>query len=129
MLLLDTCAFLWLVSSPDNMTREARKQIKASDKLFISLASIWEIAVKVQVNKLQLDLPVEDWVRRSLLYPNLELLPLSPALVVFSTQLPGNFHKDPFDRAIVATAIRENLTLVTRDERILNYGNVKSIAC
>ncbi len=129
MLLLDTCAFLWLMSSPGNMTHAARKRIKESNPLFVSLASIWEIAVKVQANKLQLDLPVEDWVRRSLLYPHLELLQLSPTLVVFSTQLPGAFHKDPFDRAIVAAAIRKNLTLVTRDERILRYSAVKSLAC
>ena len=129
MLLLDTCAFLWQFSAPSSMSREARARLDEADRLAVSLASVWEIAVKVQVGKLQMDLPVEDWVRRSLLHPKIKLLPLSPLLVVFSTQLPGTFHKDPFDRAIVATAIRENLTLVTRDDRMLRYPNVKSLAC
>jgi len=111
------------------MSGEAGTQLDEADRLAVSLASVWEIAVKVQVGKLQLDMPVEDWIRRSLLHPKIELLPLSPMLVVFSTQLPGSFHKDPFDRAIVATAIRENLTLVTRDDRMLRYPNVKSLAC
>ncbi len=129
MLLLDTCAYLWQFSAPSAMSGEARTQLDEADRLAVSLASVWEIAVKVQVGKLQLDMPVEDWIRRSLLHPKIELLPLSPMLVVFSTQLPGSFHKDPIDRAIVATAIRENLTLVTRDDRMLRYPNVKSLAC
>ena len=129
MLLLDTCAYLWQLSDPSTMSGAARTRLDEADRLYVSLASVWEIAVKVQVGKLQLDLPVEDWIRRSLLHPKIELLPLSPLLVVFSTQLPGTFHKDPFDRAIVATAIRENLTLVTRDDRMLRYPNVKSLAC
>ena len=129
MLLLDTCAYLWQFSAPSTLSGEARTRLDEADRLYVSLASVWEIAVKVQVGKLQLDLPVEDWIRRSLLHPKIELLPLSPLLVIFSTQLPGTFHKDPFDRAIVATAIRENLTLVTRDDRMLRYRNVKSMAC
>lgn len=129
MLLLDTCAYLWFFSSPSALSDEAQDRIAESDRLGVSLASVWEVAVKVQVGKLVLDLPVEDWVRRSLLHPKVDLMPLSPLLLVFSTQLPGAFHKDPFDRAIVATAIRENLTLVTRDERMLRYPGVKSLAC
>jgi PIN domain nuclease of toxin-antitoxin system len=129
MFLLDTCAFLWQLSGPAEIVAEARTRLDAADRLGVSLASVWEIAIKVQVGKLRLDLPVEDWIRRSLLYPRIELLPLTPLLVVASTQLPGTFHKDPFDRVIVATAIRDNLTLVTRDERMLSYPNVKSMAC
>ncbi len=129
MVLLDTCAYLWVFSDPSTMTTGARERLEEADRLAVSLASVWEVAVKVQTGKLRLDLPVEDWVRRSLLHPKVELLPLTPLLVVFSTQLPGTFHKDPFDRAIVATAIRDNLTLVTRDERMLRYPGVKSLAC
>jgi len=129
MLLLDTCAYLWRISDPSAMSADAQARTDKADRLCVSLASIWEIAIKVQMGKVRLDVPVEDWVRRSLLHPAIELLPLTPLLVVFSTQLPGVFHKDPFDRVIVATAIRENLTLVTRDERMLRYRNVKSLAC
>ena len=129
MLLLDTCAYLWFFSDRRAMSEEANEQLDGADRFGVSLASVWEVAVKVQVGKLTLDLPVDDWVRRSLLHPAVELLPLTPMLVVFATQLPGVFHKDPFDRAIVATAIHENLTVVTRDTRILAYPSVKALAC
>lgn len=129
MLLLDTCAYLWFFSDRRALSAEANRRLDGNEPIGVSLASVWEVAVKVQVGKLRLDLAVDDWVRRSLLHPRVELLPLTPLLVVLSTQLPGTFHKDPFDRAIVATAIRENLTVVTRDARILTYPSVKSMAC
>jgi PIN domain nuclease of toxin-antitoxin system len=129
MLLLDTCAYLWHYSAPELLPKTVRRKIEKSERFAVSLASVWEVAIKVQVGKLRLDLPVEDWVRRSLGDPSLSLLPITPTLAVYSTQLPAPFHKDPFDRIIVATAIQENLTVVTRDERILGYPNLKVLAC
>jgi len=129
MLLLDTCAYLWYFSAPEQLPIDVRDRLDSGDRFAVSLASVWEVAIKVQLGKLRLDLAVEDWVRRSLSNPCLDLQPLTPTVVVFSTQLPGPFHKDPFDRAIVATAIRENLVVVTRDDRILAYGSVRSVPC
>ena len=129
MLLLDTCAYLWYYSAPELLPKTVRRKIGTAGSFAVSLASVWEVAIKVQVGKLRLDLTVEDWVRRSLSNPDLHLLPITPTLVVYSTQLPAPFHKDPFDRVIVATAIQENLTVVTRDERILFYPNLKVLAC
>ncbi len=129
MLLLDTCAYLLYYSAPELMPKTVRRKIETAEKFAVSLASVWEVAIKVQVGKLRLDLPVEDWVRRSLGNPNLLLMPITPTLAVYSTQLPVPFHKDPFDRVIVATAIQENLTVITRDERILSYPNLKVLAC
>lgn len=129
MFLLDTCAYLWYYSSPELLPKSVRRKIEMSEGFAVSLASVWEVAIKVQVGKLRLDLPVEDWVRRSLSNPDLRLLPITPTLAVYSTQLPAPFHKDPFDRVIVATALQENLSVVTRDERILSYPNLKVLAC
>jgi PIN domain nuclease of toxin-antitoxin system len=129
MFLLDTCAYLWYFSAPEELSAEVRDSLDSGDRFAVSLASVWEVAIKVQLGKLRLDVAVEDWVRRSLSNPCLDLLPLTPTVVVLSTQLPGAFHKDPFDRAIVATARRENLVVVTRDERILSYGSVRSTPC
>jgi len=129
MLLLDTCAYLWHYSAPEILPKVVRRKIETSERFAVSLASVWEVAIKVQVGKLRLDLAVEDWVRRSLSDPSLCLMPISPTLAVYSTQLPAPLHKDPFDRVIVATAIQENLTVVTRDERILTYPNLKVMSC
>ena len=129
MLLLDTCAYLWHYSDPDMLPKTVRRKIEKAEQFAVSLARVWEVAIKVQIGKLRLDLPVEDWVRRSLGNQKLCLLPITPTLAVYSTQLPAAFHKDPFDRVIVATAIQENLTVVTRDERILAYPNLKILAC
>lgn len=129
MFLLDTCAYLWYFSTPEQLPAEVRDCLDSGDRFAVSLASVWEVALKVQLGKLRLDLAVEDWVRRSLSNPCLDLQPLTPTVVVLSTQLPGPFHRGPFGRAIVATAMRENLVVVTRDDRILSYGSVRSIPC
>ena len=129
MILLDTCAYLWFFSEPEAMTDDARQCVATSETLFLSLASIWEVSIKVQIGKLSLGAEVDEWVQCSLRHPKIELLPLAVGTTIYSTQLPGQFHKDPFDRAIVATAVRENLTVLTRDRRILQYPSVKSLAC
>jgi PIN domain nuclease of toxin-antitoxin system len=129
MFLLDTCAYLWYYSAPEQLPKAVKRKIEGAESFAVSLASVWEVAIKVQIDKLRLDLPVEDWVRRSLGNPQVRLQPITPTLAVYSTQLPAPFHKDPFDRIIVATAIQENLTVVTRDDRILAYPHLKVLAC
>ncbi len=129
MILLDTCAYLWFISAPDVLAHDALDTLEKQDTLLVSLASVWEVAIKVQVGKLALDLPVNEWVDRSLLHPKLRLVSLMPTTVVLSTQLPGEFHRDPFDRVIVAEALRAGHRVMTRDRRILAYGHARSIPC
>ena len=129
MILLDTCAYLWFISDPGALSPGARAVLEQREEALLSLASIWEVAVKVQIGKLSLDLPVGEWVRKSLLHPKLRLMSLTPTTVVLSTQLPGEFHEGPFDRAIVAEAIRGGHSIMTRDRRILAYTGARSIPC
>jgi PIN domain nuclease of toxin-antitoxin system len=68
---------------------------------------------------------VEDWLDQALSYPGIRLLDLTPRIVVESTQLPGNFHRDPADQLIVATARVLHCALMTVDEQIARYPHVQ----
>jgi PIN domain nuclease of toxin-antitoxin system len=84
--------------------------------------SIWELAMLVSKGRVTLQTPLLDWVREALRTPGLSLVPLTPEIAVESTRLPGNFHGDPADRIIVASARETGSTIVTRDRLILAYG-------
>jgi PIN domain nuclease of toxin-antitoxin system len=124
--LLDTHEWLWFLrgdatrlnaSAVEEFLNWQRQEI-----LFVSTASIWEVALSVSKGRLALGTSVEDWVGRSTVAGGLKLLPLTASILIESTRLPDYPHKDPGDRMILATAIEHNLTLVTRDDTILKYG-------
>lgn len=87
----------------------------------------WEIAKLVEYGRLTLDRAVLQWLDQALAMPGIEFLDLSPRIVVESTQLPGDFHKDPADQLLVATARVYDCMLMTEDAKILRYPNVRLI--
>ena len=76
--------------------------------------------------RIALDREVADWVALALALPNLELVSLDPAIAIRSTQLPGEFHADPADRIIVATALERSAVLITPDRQIRAYPHVRA---
>jgi PIN domain nuclease of toxin-antitoxin system len=94
----------------------------------VSSISLWEIAKLVELGRLELPVPLEKWFDQALAYPGIELIEITPKIAIESTRLPGEFHRDPADQIIVATARVMKCKLVTSDERILNYPHVKSVA-
>jgi PIN domain nuclease of toxin-antitoxin system len=99
-----------------------------TDVIAVSVISCWEIAKLVQLGRLALpDSPLR-WFEQALSYPGLRLLPLTPEIVVESTQLPGDFHRDPADQMIVATARLNDCPLLTSDTKILRYPGVTTIS-
>jgi PIN domain nuclease of toxin-antitoxin system len=92
----------------------------------VSAISVWEVAMLVAKRRIQLDRPVEIWVDLALALPGIQLAGLEPAIAVRSTKLPGEFHPDPADRIIVATALENAATLVTPDERLRSYPHVQT---
>ena len=96
------------------------------DGLAVSAISCWEVGQKVEQGKLSLQLPLDEWFAAATSHPTIRMIDLSPAIALASTRLPGEFHKDPADRMIVATARALDLVLMTADEKILNYPHVKS---
>jgi PIN domain nuclease of toxin-antitoxin system len=85
------------------------------------------VAKLIEVGRLSLPCGTLEWIRQALSYPGVVLLDLTPEIAVASTELPGEFHRDPADQIIVATARIHNVPLVTSDERILNYPHVQTL--
>ena len=126
-LMLDTHVWLWLAfGTPERFkpdTREVLQQAGASNALLVSIISVWEVAMLESKKRLRLPMPVNEWVERALDRPEIRLIGLEHAsTVIDSCRLPGDFHSDPADRLLVATARRENAVLVTQDRKILEYG-------
>lgn len=126
-LLLDTHVWLWLASGTREKlrlaTRKTLEQASISSPLLISIISVWEIALLESRKRLRLPMSVNEWVERALDRPDIRLIGLEHATTVIdSCRLPGDFHSDPADRLLVATARRENAVLVTQDRKILDYG-------
>ena len=93
----------------------------------MSVISIWEISKKYQLGKLGLNRPFDDWLKDALALPDLQLLDLSHEILVESTRLPDGFRSDPADEIIVATARMLNVSLLTADEKLLNYEHVSKL--
>ena len=127
MIVLDTAAWIWRASDPKRLTTRARRAIDEAERVLVSAISVWEVAMLVAKRRIQLDRPVEQWVDIALALPRIQLALLEPAIAVRSTKLPGNFHPDPADRIIVATALERAVPIVTPDERIRSYPHVQSM--
>jgi PIN domain nuclease of toxin-antitoxin system len=131
-LLLDTHCWIWMqFGLMDQFTREARTAIDRAvreDRLFVSVISIWEIGLLESKGRIALFIEYERWIRQALATPGLQLAPLTPSIAILSTRLPGNFHGDPADRFLVATARIEGARLITKDRQILEYGREKHVS-
>jgi PIN domain nuclease of toxin-antitoxin system len=93
----------------------------------LSAISVWELALKHGIGKLELDRDLRSWVAVAITYPGIRVVPLDTDDAIESTFLPGKFHRDPADRFIVALARRLGARVVTSDRRILEYEHVESL--
>ena len=130
MIVLDTHIWVWWVHGDEKLTASQLEIIEANEdgEIGISAISLWEIAKLVENKRLELPVPLEKWFKQALSYPGVQIIELTPEIAAESTRLPGEFHKDPADQIIVATARVMKCKLVTSDERILNYPHVKTVA-
>ncbi|MDF5718009.1 MAG: type II toxin-antitoxin system VapC family toxin [Rhizonema sp. NSF051] len=130
MILLDTHAWLWWLHTPEKLSDRGRTLLTIGENqnaLMVSAISVWEIALKHSAGKLPLPLTVNEWFAIAKTRPGITIEPVDPLDAIASTQLPGDFHKDPADRIIVAIAYRRNIELMTCDQKILNYPHVKTL--
>lgn len=127
MIVLDTHIWVWWIHNDARLADNQRKNIQfyEDDGLGISIFSCWEIAKLVELNKVTIHCSIKEWMDTALSYPGIQLLELTPQIAIESTQLPGDFHRDPADQIIVATARIHDCSLLTVDEKILNYPHVK----
>jgi PIN domain nuclease of toxin-antitoxin system len=126
LIVLDTHAFLWWVGEPKRLGSSAFRALAKEDRVGVAAVSCYEVAAAVSKGRISLDRGVLEWLEEALALPRVELLPLTPAIAVKATQL-GAFHGDPADRLIVATAVLESATLVTKDAKIRAYPAVTTI--
>jgi len=130
-ILLDTHAFLWLVDNPELLSNAAYEkintEIKAKKPIMVSSISIWEICLLTAKNRLDIEGGVEAWIGNASVLPEFEYIPVSNRIAVESVFLPGEFHPDPADRIIVATARINGATVVSKDTRIRNYVHVETL--
>lgn len=128
MIVLDTHAWIWWVSEPQRLSSRARAVIEYAAEVGVSPISCWELSTKARLGRLRLDRDVAVWVKQALDRPRVTVAELTPAIAVRAGQLGrGEFHGDPADRLIVATAIELGAELITKDKRIRGYDAVRSV--
>lgn len=119
--LLDTHAFLWAITDDPRLSESARQLFAAPNSdLFLSVASVWEILIKVQLKKLPLPKPAAPFLREHLVRNRIQVLPVSFEHVERLEKLPLE-HRDPFDRLLIAQCLEEGLPLVSSDPLLVKY--------
>ncbi len=128
--MLDTHTWIWWHMNPQKLSQKVKRIIGNTDRyneILLSAISPWEFSKLLEKKKIGISCDPEDWINSALDMPKFRLIPLSLVLAYRSTVLPQPFHSDPADQIIVATAREENATILTKDERILTYKNVRSL--
>ncbi|MCP4680468.1 MAG: type II toxin-antitoxin system VapC family toxin [Deltaproteobacteria bacterium] len=120
-ILLDTHAFLWFIYDDPRLSSAAAASIENPEieKVF-SIASVWEIAIKHQIGKLELGMEFDAFVREYLLESAIQLIPVSVVHLIAYSDLPL-LHRDPFDRLLIAQSQVLKVPIVTVDSRIAAY--------
>ncbi len=120
-LLLDTHSFLWFIAGDEQLSAVAREIIADMDnEVLLSVASLWEIAIKVSLGKLTLGKPFEELIPEQLVLNNIDVLPIGLDDLSLVATLPLH-HRDPFDRLIIAQAITGELPIVGKDSAFTQY--------
>ncbi len=124
--LLDTCALLWLVNDDPQLSAPCREACATAFPLCVSAATAWELALKHRKGRLHLPFAPIDWWNRAVEAFALRVIPISAEIAMESTALP-DLHADPADRLLVATARRHQLILLTPDDKIRRYPDVRTL--
>ena len=129
MIVLDTHVWVWWVQGDERLSEAATKALdaQAGSGIGVSAISCWEVAMLHARRRIVLPCTLDDWLDQALRYPGIQLLDLTRMHLVDSCRLPGQFHADPADRMIVATARALGCPLVTADTKILGYDHVNAI--
>jgi len=120
-MILDTCALLFLASGDRRLSRSARERLGSEPVRWFCAISSFEIALKHQQGKLELPLAPLRWLRKLEDRYGLTELPVDTALCTAAAELPHH-HRDPFDRFIIAAALRLRVPVVTIDPKFSMYG-------
>jgi PIN domain nuclease of toxin-antitoxin system len=121
-LLLDTHIFIWWADQPEKLSHAVLSALEdEANELLLSVASVWEMQIKIQLGKLKLSMPLKELVRTQQETNDLRISPVALPHVLALDALPFH-HKDPFDRLLIAQSIEEDLTLVSADSQFSAYS-------
>ncbi len=126
-LLLDTHILIWWRQDPSRLSKQQARillEVNHERRAAISAITLWELAKMVERGRLQIDLPLDIWLEEIESHPQLEVVPITARIALESTRLGEDFHKDPADQIIVATARCLAVPLMTADDRIRRWGKV-----
>ena len=123
--LMDTCSFIWYIQESPKLSSSARELVNNSYNIYLSYVTLWEIAIKQSVGKLDTITMTVFELAEVCRENGIILIPIQLAHLERIKKLPL-IHRDPFDRIIMATAIEENCTLITNDSEIIKYDGIKT---
>jgi PIN domain nuclease of toxin-antitoxin system len=129
-ILLDTHTWVWFLSNPELLSDRGAKMIDDAVKdrsIIISSISVWEVALLVEKQRLLLTMDLDDWIAKAQALPFCTFVPIDNHIAMQSVRLPLPLHNDPADRMIIATAMELDATIVTKDEKILDYPHIDSV--
>jgi PIN domain nuclease of toxin-antitoxin system len=126
--LLDTNAWIWMFSDPGKIRKSVRDALNREERLGLSPLSIVEVAQKSAKGRLDFSMPLDRWVTNALPSSRLTLQPLTAEIALRAYQWPTDFHGDPADRLIAATAVVSRLILVTSDEKLLERTDLQTLS-
>ena len=119
MYIIDTHALLWYLRNSGDLSELALNTINTTELIYTCVASLWEIAIKQSIGKLDLDFSITQ-IENLCNEKDIQILPIKSKHLDKLKNLP-KYHGDPFDRLIISQALAENLTIITRDSTIPNY--------
>lgn len=125
MVILDSCTTVWLALDQTRLSKTARAFIERSEQLYVSAISALEIAQLHQKRRVRFHLTPAAWWAQALESHSLTELPVTGSIAAQSGMLPP-IHRDPFDRLIIATALENDLTVLTSDDTLRSYPNLRS---
>jgi PIN domain nuclease of toxin-antitoxin system len=119
--LLDTHTFIWFLNGDKNLSTTAKKYIEDVDaENYLSIVSLWEIAIKISLGKLEINIPFEK-LEAYILENNFQILPISFNDLIKLSNLPFH-HRDPFDRLLIAQSMSNEINLISKDNFFAEYG-------
>jgi len=119
--LLDTHTLIWFINGDEEISNKSKEEIENNPEgNFVSIASLWEIAIKISIAKLEMKASFEDFIYK-IRSNSFQILPVSPIDALTVSTLPF-YHRDPFGRMIIAQAKNNNLQIITKDNTFAHYN-------
>lgn len=113
-LLLDTHTFLWFVNDDKRLSKRATELLESEHDTLVSFVSLWEIAIKYSLGKLELPAPYEEFVAQQIVVNEIDILPIQIAHLTVISHLSFH-HRDPFDRLLIAQSMVEKMPIISAD--------------